>query len=485
MPEKKPNVFLIVLDATRVDHLSCYGYHRSTSPNIDKLAKEGVKYTSAISSAPWTLPSFASLFTGMYRSNHDVDRSNPFLNYKGPTIAELFRDNGYKTVCVSNNSWISEYTKFNRGFQNFLKVWQYFQINEDVLGERAVEKHNHRPIDVLKSLFRGNIIKNSFNTIYGLYFYKRRDFGAIKVNQLFKSWLNSMDSKKSPIFACLHFLEPHPPFKPPKEFAKKFISTKEDQKIASKINQDFFGYISGEKKINDEELRILADLYDAEINYFDYRVGELIRLLKKHDLYENSIIIIAADHGTNLGEHGLLDHQYCLYDTLIRIPLIIKFPYGEHKGINDDQIQNIDILPSLIDSVGFNRENATFDGVDVFPDSKTKREYTYSEYLEPQPSIQTLINRFGNVGVKKYDRSLRCIRTKKHKLIEFSSGEVELYDVEKDPAEMNNVYYGNDDIAKDYLSRLNDKFGPIETCTKSGFEIDKEIKKRLEDLGYF
>ena len=116
----KPNIILIILDTVRADHLSCYGYHKNTTPNIDLIAKEGVLYLNAISQSPWTLPSHASIFTGTYLSKHRTDIDNKKLNPKLMTITEYLSNKAdYKCYGISNNVWVSREFNFNRGFHQF------------------------------------------------------------------------------------------------------------------------------------------------------------------------------------------------------------------------------------------------------------------------------------------------------------------------------------------------------------------------------
>jgi arylsulfatase A-like enzyme len=311
MKDHYPNIILIVLDATRQDHLSCYGYPKNTTPNIDEFSKDSVTYKNAFSVSPWTLPSFASIFTGLYPSQHGVDRSTPLLDGEYTTISEYLRNLGYETLFITNNSWLNEHSKFNRGFDSFLKVWQFYQVNEDPVGRRGLQKDKFTLKNAIYDIKQGNTLKNLVNAIYGKFFYKRSDFGARKVNSLFKKWYTTKHRKK-PFFACLHYLEPHLEYIPRKEFAEKFLPDGVGHKGAMKINQDAWSYICGENKFSERELEILNALYDAELNYLDYRIGELIGFLKEVGVYADTSIIITADHGENVGEHDLMDHQYCL-----------------------------------------------------------------------------------------------------------------------------------------------------------------------------
>lgn len=123
LSKKLPNIILIVLDTARAKSFSCYGYHRKTTPNIDRIAEEGVLYKWCFSPANWTIPSHASLFTGLYPSEHGCHAGNPLLDENTPTLSELLRSVGYRTVGISCNGLVSELYGFRKGFDFFYEVW--------------------------------------------------------------------------------------------------------------------------------------------------------------------------------------------------------------------------------------------------------------------------------------------------------------------------------------------------------------------------
>src|SRR3972149_8651863 len=139
----QPNIIIIILDTARAQSFSCYGYKRKTTPNIDRIAQGAVLFENAISPSPWTLPAHASIFTGMYPSRHGCHERHKFLNRNLPTLPEILKNIGYRTIGISNNSWISKNFGFDRGFDSFIKLWQIIQYETDMADASAkgIEKY--------------------------------------------------------------------------------------------------------------------------------------------------------------------------------------------------------------------------------------------------------------------------------------------------------------------------------------------------------
>lgn len=237
----------------------------------------------------------------------------------------MLEEVGYETVAISNNTWISEEFGFDRGFQKFFATWQLFQDGVD-FGEIARNRHGR--FDQLRGIlknFRGNPIKNFIILIYGQYFRNRYDDGARRANHIIEEKLhNWLDN--GPIFLFVNYLEPHLEYRPPEEVACEYLPTGVSWKEANAVNQDAWAYITGQIEMDEHDFEILQSLYEAELAYLDERIGELIRLFKDAGVAEETTFIITGDHGENIGDHGLMDHQYSLHETLLHVPLIISGP---------------------------------------------------------------------------------------------------------------------------------------------------------------
>ncbi len=330
---KKPNIILLVMDAVRADHLSCYGYHRRTSPNIDKIAKRGVLFEKAFSAADWSPPSHVSIFTGKYTSYHKTLGRNVFLGKENLTIADILSSNGYSTIGISGNIIISPEFKFDKGFQKYITMDTSY---------RSFKFIKQSPKDFIRTL------------IYG------PDRYTYRINEIIKRFLSKHD-RKNPFFMFINFYNCHAPYDPPRPFKKRFCgsfdeptlfiteflskkifrNTKEKitdsdsdiQKlnyIASDDGQ--YSFIEKELEVSPEEWEIIKSWYDGEISYLDYRIGELLNFFEDRGFHDNTLLILTSDHGENFGEHGLATHQFCLYDSLLHVPLIMAYPEAIPEG---------------------------------------------------------------------------------------------------------------------------------------------------------
>jgi len=457
-------------------------------PTLDRLAAEGTEYTQAFASAPWTLPSHASLFTGTYPSKHGTHADHKHLDDHLPTLAETFRASGYETIAVSNNTWISEEFGFARGFDTVYKTWQYVQTDTD-LGEIARTKRGGEMIRALAArLVDGNPAVNVANAVYGQFFRKRNDNGARRTNEWVGKWLADRQ-RDDPFFLFINYLEPHLEYRPPKALAEQFLPDNVTYDEAMGVSQNAWEYITGATDLTDRELRILHALYRAEIAYLDRRIGELRETLEESGEFEDTVFVVTSDHGENIGDHGFMDHQYSLYDTLLHVPLIV---HGEDfdGGQVDDLVQLTDLAPTLLDAAAIDAPEIRrkFQGRSFHPDSGVDpRKHVVAEYMAPQPSMEALREQVGTLpdNTTRLDRSLRAIRTDEAKLIRGSDGSREFYDVQDDPGESMDLVGRRPERVADLETSLDDWLDSFEHATASGsVSMSTATKARLEELGY-
>ncbi|PCR90468.1 sulfatase [Natrinema ejinorense] len=483
--ESKKNVIILVLDTFRAKEFEV----AADLPTFSSLRENGATFENAFTAAPWTLPSHASLFTGLHSSSHGANAGHKHLAEGPVTLAEVFRSNGYETVAVSNNTWISEEFGFGRGFDEFRKTWQYVQSDVD-LGRIARTEEGIAKLTALgRELVTGNPLVNVTNAIYGQFVRKQYDDGAKQTNEWIETWLTER-TDSSPFFLFVNYLEPHLEYHPPKEFAERFLPSDISYEEAMDVPQDAWGYIAGTVEMSEQDLEILRCLYRAEIAYLDQQIGELKALLEEQNEWEDTLFVVTGDHGENIGDHGLMDHQYCLYDTLLHVPLLTHG--GEFTGGReiDDLVQLTDIAPTLLDAVGIEAPEFRdqMQGRSFHPDADTEpREYAFAEYMAPQPSMDALEKRVGDLpdGVYEYDRSLRAIRSTEWKYIRGSNGSEELYNVADDPEESENLVKANPEKVAELESTLDDWLQSFDHADADGtVSMRDETKERLEDLGY-
>ena len=483
------NVVVVVMDTARVESLLTIQQESAFSSAIVETAATGSRFSRVFSVAPWTLPSHASLFTGTSPSKHGAHAGHKQLTGQLRTLADVFQNAGHETVAVSNNTWISEEFGFGRGFETFHKTWQYVQSDVDLGKVARTEEGTDKLKTLARELLSANPITNLTNAIYGQFFRRQYDDGARRTNEWIENWLaDRADSR--PFFLFVNYLEPHLEYRPPEEVAEQFLPAGVSYDEAMAVPQDAWAYIAGTVEMTDRDFEILRALYRAEIAYLDRRIGELREMLEAHGEWENTVFVVTGDHGENIGDHGLMDHQYCLYDTLLHVPLVIHGGSFTGGGTVEDLVSLTDLGPTLLDDVGIDapefREQTQ--GRSFHPDAEIgPRDRIVAEYLAPQPSMDALETRVGDLPehVREYDRSLRAVRTDRYKYIRGSDGSQELYDVRDDPGETEDLADTNGDVVAALDVTLEEWLDSFEHADLSGdVEMREDTRARLEDLGY-
>ena len=480
----QPNVVVIVADTTRVDD----AYDAEVAPTLATIADSGTRMVRAFSSAPWTLPSHASLLTGTHTSKHGAHAGHERLDDQLPMLSECFQDAGYETVCVSSNTWLSTESGFGRGFDSFEQTWQIVQ-SENALSELVDVMEEDRVRAVARELFDGNPLSNAVNVLYRYLVRGRGDDGAARSTKWITNWLSDRNDDDA-FFLLVNYLEPHLKYRPPRGLADKYLPENATYAAATDVPQEPWEYLAGNVALSDSDFQLLRALYRAEIAYVDEQIAALRAALKDAGELEDTIFVVTADHGENIGDHGLMDHQYCLYDTLVHVPLVLDGGGFSGPGEVTDLVSLVDLAPTLLDEVGLEASEAreSFQGISFHPDGdRERREFVISEYVEPQPSMDALERNVGDLPdrVYQYDRSLQMIRTAEYKFIRGSDGLRELYDLTTDAGETTNIADVNPSVADDLESTLDEWLTSFEHATPSeSVSISQNRKERLEQLGY-
>ncbi len=480
----RPNVCLVVLDTARSVDVG-----PEVTPTLARLGEEGTRFERAFSTAPWTVPSHASLFTGTYPSEHGTHGGHPSLDDRLRTLPEAFADAGYETVGVSNNTWITEEFGFDRGFDELRRGWQFLQSDTDmgtvVRGECLSEKIRA----ARDRLFDGSPLVNLTNVLYSELVQPAGDDGAARSVDWIGEWLDSR-SDADPFFCFCNIIEPHVVYDPPREYAERFLPSDSDYESATAIRQDPRAYDCGDYELTEADFEQLRGLYRGSLAYADDQLARLRRTLVDAGEWERTLVVICGDHGEHIGEHGFFGHQYNLYDTLLSVPLVIcggPFSDGEPRA---DLVQLLDLPETLLDAAGVpdeplreqSRGRSLHPGTDVSP-----REAVFAEYVTPQPSIERLEARFGELPdrIYSFDRRLRAVRTAEYKYVEGDDGFSRLHSLPTDPGEAHDVVDEEPSVASDLRARLDEQLFGFDQPARTGeVAMTEGTKQRLADLGY-
>ena len=481
----RPNVLLIVMDTARAQN----AFSRDVTPNLHSIAEEGTAFTNVFTTAPWTLPSHASMFTGQYTTDHDTHAGTKRFDPDVPTLAERLRDGGYQTVGISNNTWVSSDFGFDRGFEEFLVGWKLVKGGADLSRiAKAQSGTVERMRAVGKELLSTDAARTVTNGAYAKLLRKRYDDGARVTNWRIRRWLSKRWDDERPFFMFVNYLEPHLEYDPPERFANKFLPEDMNPSTVEEISQDAWSYVCEQVEMDERDFEVLSALYNGELSYLDYRIGQITDHLEKLDVLDETVLMIVGDHGENIGEHGLMDHQYSLYDTLLHVPLFVRYPETFDADVEIEELVELrDLYPPILDLGGVDRpvdetvsDRSLLDG--------SARDYIIGEYKTPQPSISALEERVDRVPekVRRYDRGLRCIRTSEWKYIEGTDGNEELYELDDDPGETTNVADSHPGVCIEFAERLTSVQSELTRGDRNGSAaaVDATTEQRLEDLGY-
>jgi arylsulfatase A-like enzyme len=476
--EKPCNILLVVLDTARARNITPYGYERDTTPNLSRLADDGIVYENTVSPSPWSLPSHASLFTGRYPSAHGAHEQHTYFDGNCETLAEYLSKRGYDTLGISSNSWVGPEFGMNAGFEKFIPAWKLF---DTTIGSNRVSDFSllDRFVHYLR---QGELLTSVANIAYRKFYYREYDYGATRTNYEIKQRICDLED---PFFVFLNYFEPHLEYGPPK-FTERYVDAEPES-----VNQNAWKYTFGVESMADEDFEVLEALYDAELRYVDHMFGKVIDHLKKNDLYEDMMVVVTSDHGENIGDHGFMDHQYCLYNTLLHVPLIVKYPNGiEIDGDKNESMTSLlDVFPTIQYLLG-DTNGEQLDGCPLPPlvDPSGDR-YLMSEYLAPYPSPESVSENYPEADralLEKYDRSITAIQSRNEKYIHYGDGSTEFFRLSNGLDEREgNTEELTEEVKRQFESKIEKLKGNRDESSGSDTpEPSESIKRNLEDLGY-
>ncbi len=459
MKNKKPNIIFITIDALKAKSLSCYGYHRKTSPNIDSYANQGVLFKNFFSQYNGTCKSFLSILGGRHFllqdfENYPTQREmRSFFDAGGILLSEIFQKQGYKTHFLKK---LFGWQKM--GFDYYLKKDCY---------ETSKKWKFIRSLKKTKSIY--NFSKFLMHRTHLI---PKRLENKIRSNNSGEKFTSEAieiikQNKENSFFLWIHYTDAHGPYTYPYYFNNKFMPNKESRKLYEVIHpargyhKEAVDFLKGVWK-SDETIEGLIAKYDTAIFYDDFLVRKVIDTLKEEELFEDTIIFLFADHGANFCEHVACLTNAGLYDVSFHVPLII-FGGGVPKNKKIEALtQAQDLAPTVLDLINVKYDPSLFDGKSLSPLISGKdEEIRESIFLEE----------------KIWGMERRGIRTKKYKYVESPEKElsvhelcntthgpiVALYDLEKDPDENINLAEKNKKLTEEMKSKLDKTIRDLKT----------------------
>ena len=313
-PKQRPDILLLTVDTLRADHLSSWGYARATSPVLDRLAAEGIRFAAAQAQRPKTGPSFTSIFTGGYCTDHGIRRIGQPAACGMRFVAEELRELGYQTHAVVANAALAREFYFDQGFETYIETWKV--------------KPKTAGLDPT---------------------------GAEAVTDLAAGVIGELDDDR-PFFLWVHYVDPHGPYSPPAPFDALFQG---DEHMGPPVavpvgrHRSFGGIGRGQVLDGRTDLPFYVARYDAEIRYVDQEIGRLLDTLRKRGLYDELLTVMTSDHGESLGEHNYwFDHGMFGYQTCLHVPLVVRFPGALAPRVDPDPVELVDLAATILDAAG-------------------------------------------------------------------------------------------------------------------------------------
>ncbi|MFH1312220.1 MAG: sulfatase [Candidatus Eisenbacteria bacterium] len=388
------NVVLIGVDTLRPDHLGCYGYGRDTSPNIDRLARSGVLCENPVSQCPWTLPSFASVMTSLYPTQHGAGIHMNSMRTSFPTLAGMLNERGYATGAVVNVSVLSTEFGVDRGFEHY---------DASAPGVRRV---------------------------------------ADQVTEDALAWIDSVDDR--PFFVFVHYFDPHLSYSPAAPYDTLYdpgydgeIGNSFERETYLRMRPALFGEENEQTRADWNHIRAL---YDGEIAFTDEAIGDLLAGLEERGISSNTLVVLLSDHGEEFFEHRGYGHGHTLYREVIDVPLIFSLPARLPAGVRlSRQVRLVDIMPTVLDLLGFDGDTH-FEGVSLAPmlTGKGNSDRVEAAIFPVGVAYSEELQRGGErKGVTAYPWKL---------VYDVSDGEERLYNLQQDPGETENLVRHDPDV---------------------------------------
>ena len=437
---ERPSIVFILVDTLRADYLGSYGFDGDVSPGLDRLAAESVRFENAFSQAPWTKPSIASLFTSLYPEVHRLtnheglfwgkgrpDMKTGVLPEEAVTLAEILRDNGYRTASFMTNPMLAPTYGFDQGFE----LYEVHEIHD-----------------------LSNLVMDAATR-----------------------WINSIPVHE-PFFAYLHFMDVHGPYDSPQEDLEALTNSPSlggDKQLSEEEYEEISDYLKRVAWAREPEARNVRTWrarYAAGIRDFDRRLASFVDELRSSERFDEIYLVLTSDHGDELFEHGGWDHGHTLFAQQLHVPLLIRRPGGEGARTVTNVVSLIDLMPTLLSIAGI-EPSVGLQGRDFS---------TLLDRDSPEPSG---VSRASATSDRP---GLHTIRTSDYKLIvDIDTGETWLFHAREDPGEQDNLSTERPEVVEELRDRLLTQIA--ESTAKGALgkrlaPVPNELVEQLRALGY-
>jgi arylsulfatase A-like enzyme len=467
------NTLLVTVDALRADHVGCHGYTRNTTPSLDTFAAENSRFTNAFANGTFTSAALPAILSGSLRKDSsDPTTIDKNLQVRNPTLPSVLQSNGIRTKGINTNLLFYVWYERVDGFDELEQFVPADSDGEDEVDadadDRPLIKRVGAPVaEMLGVKRRARQLYDRFQAASDLRSTTYYDAAAVTDRAL-----NRIDDVDEPFFLWAHYMDPHEPYGYFDSIhAEPFLDRPVGDLDSSRIEEVTKRAQQDPASITDRERQLLIDLYDGYVRFFDDELGRLFDGLRERGVYDETQIVITADHGEEFGEHGMYFHHNKPYDELIHVPLLVKSPVVE-PGTRTDQVSHIDIAPTVV--AGHDLGGDAFDGRSLGDD------------IGDRPVVALGTDR---PYVDISSRPFAALRYPDWKVIHHDEEPLELYDLGADPDEKDNVVSAHADQAAQLHEELIgylDWAGVDDGDSRAEVfhDEDEEVQSHLSDLGY-
>lgn len=439
-------VILISADSLRADALSCYSRRGAVTPHIDRLASESALFRHAYSSASWTLPATTSLLTGLPTFAHQVFWMETRLPDEIPTVADLMAAAGYATAAVTENPVLDPRLNLYKGFHEYAHLPKTWPWEGDAVGRQVLVR------TVPSRYYRG---------------------GTEAVTRAATGWLER--NRDRDFFLWVHYFDPHVPYGPPERFlprgpAPPSIGNSFDQHVE---------VLAGRRFLNAEERAWVRELYLGEVRYLDEQVGILVDRLRQLGLYDDALVVLTSDHGEEFWDHGFYQHGHSMYEEVIAVPLLVKFPGARLRGSYPQRVSTQFVMPTILEACGVAARQSCY----AAP-SLARVAAGQTQPHEHGPLVQAGSCYFEELEAVIFDGSYKLIRRR-------DSGREELFDLRADPSETRSLVAavpGKAEAGRRTLEEVQQRLRLVRACYQASDKPapagGSERLRQLKSLGY-
>jgi arylsulfatase A-like enzyme len=441
-PATPPSFVLFVIDTLRADAVSAYGAVASSTPALDHLASGGLLYTRAYAHAPWTLPSHGSLFTGLLPGRHGLGWRRTHAPERLVMLAERLREAGWQTFGYSENVWVSRAFNMAQGFEDF-----------------------------------------RFRRMGG------KTLAAL--DEAVSAWLEARDPQR-PLFLFVNVIDPHWPYTPAPDAA--FLPASTSPEKARRLST----YLTACGSLDEIDLAVLRGLYLGNVRDADAKLARTLERFQEAGLADETVWVVTSDHGEQLGEHGLFQHQFSVHEPLLHVPLVVHGVPGAEPGVVDQPVQHVDLVPSLLGWAGLPpAPGLPGRPLPNGPDASTPPRTIFAEYRDPAegaaPESPLAAAMRREVQTLRADcppgapvfGDMRAALRYPLKLVWYAKHPTRLWDLARDPDESLDLASQRPRAARELLTALRaEASSPVAGDPGRAAPLPNDVRRELEALGY-